>query len=99
MQTRIFIAEASLINFGLSSDVKPASINWRTSTQQSGTGRPGRRASRKPSSREMGRNQQLQMISFPAMPDLDFNSRVRLEIYQQFLEKGSCPRKKDVAEA
>jgi len=47
----------------------------------------------------MGRNQQLQMISFPAMPDLDFNSRVRLEIYQQFLEKGSCPRNKDVAEA
>ena len=32
------------------------------------------------------------------MQDLDFKSRVRFEINRQFINKGSFPRKKDVAE-
>ena len=33
------------------------------------------------------------------MRDAEFNSQVRLEIYRQFIDKGSCPSKKDVANA
>ena len=33
------------------------------------------------------------------MPDAQFQSRVRLEIYHQFLAKGACPSKSDLAQS
>jgi hypothetical protein len=33
------------------------------------------------------------------MPNPDFPSRLRLEVYRQFIEKGSCPGRSDIARA